>query len=74
MIEVFYCYSHKDERLRDALEAQLSLLRRQGIIASWHDRRIQPGTNWAGMIDAHLDSAGIILLLVSPDFLALDYC
>lgn len=74
MIEVFYCYSRQDKRLRDQLEVHLSLLQRQQVIASWHDRRIEPGADWAGQIDAHLNSAGIILLLVSADFLATDYC
>ena len=32
------------------------------------------GTEWAGAIDAHLQRAQIILLLVSADFLASDYC
>ena len=31
-------------------------------------------TEWAGTIDAHLNSAQIVLLLVSADFLASDYC
>jgi tetratricopeptide (TPR) repeat protein len=49
-------------------------LKRQGVIASWHDRRIGAGTEWAGQIDDHLNSAKVILLLVSSDFLASDYC
>ena len=49
-------------------------LRREGIIASWHDRRIIAGQEWKGQIDRHLDEADIILLLVSADFLASDYC
>lgn len=73
-IEVFYSYSHRDERLREKLETHLSLLKRQGIIAGWHDRRIAAGTEWAGAIDEHLNTAQIVLLLISPDFLASDYC
>lgn len=73
-IEVFYSYCHKDEGLRDELEKHLSILRRQGVINSWHDRRIGVGTEWAGQIDEHLNSANVILLLVSSDFLASDYC
>jgi TIR domain len=73
-IEVFYSYAHKDEPLRDELEKHLSLLKRQGAIAGWHDRRISAGTEWAGAIDAHLQRAHIILLLISADFLASDYC
>ena len=32
------------------------------------------GHEWAGAIDEHLNSAAVILLLVSADFLASDYC
>lgn len=73
-IEVFYSYSHKDEELRDKLETHLALLKRQGIITGWHDRRITAGKEWAKQIDEHLDAAAIILLLVSAHFLASDYC
>jgi TIR domain-containing protein len=71
---LFYSYSHKDEAMRDALETHLALLRREGIIASWHDRRIIAGQEWKGQIDRHLDEADIILLLISADFLASEYC
>jgi hypothetical protein len=69
-IEVFYSYSHKDEKLRDKLETHLSQLQHEGLIAGWHDRKISAGTEWKGQIDEHLRNAQIILLLVSPDFLA----
>ncbi len=72
--EVFYSYAHKDEKLRDKLETQLSLLKQQGHITNWHDRKIVPGQEWADEINEHLNTADIILLLVSPDFLASDYC
>jgi len=73
-IEVFFSYSHKDEPLRDELERQLTVLKRQGVITAWHDRKITAGEEWKGEIDAHLATARIILLLVSADFLASDYC
>ncbi len=47
---------------------------RQGIIAAWHDRKIVPGSEWAGDIHHYLERADIILLLISADFLASDYC
>ena len=72
--EIFLCYSHKDEKLLKKLETHLSLLQRDKVISIWHDRRIGAGTEWAGAIDEHLNSARIILLLVSADFLASDYC
>ena len=72
--EVFFSYSHRDEALRDELALHLSMLKRQGIIAAWHDREITAGSDWAGAIDTHLNSASVILLLVSANFLASDYC
>ncbi|GAB4562791.1 MAG: hypothetical protein Tsb0020_11400 [Haliangiales bacterium] len=71
---LFYSYCHADEARRDRLETHLKLLQRQGRIASWHDRRITPGSDWSQAIDQHLEAADIILLLVSADFLASDYC
>jgi hypothetical protein len=73
-IAVFYSYSHKDEELRERLETHLKLLKRQGIVQDWHDRRISAGTEWEGEINQYLESAHIILLLISADFLASDYC
>jgi hypothetical protein len=73
-LEVFFSYVHEDESLRDKLATHLRLLERQGVIRGWHDRRITGGREWAGAIDEHLRTAQIILLLVSADFLASDYC
>jgi hypothetical protein len=72
-LEVFYSYAHADENLRNKLEQQLSLLHRQGLITGWYDRMIAPGAEWKEQINAHLNNASIILLLVSPDFLASAY-
>jgi DNA-binding response OmpR family regulator len=73
-LKVFFSYSHKDERLRDRLDAHLSTLRHMGIIHSWHDRKITAGTHVDQAIDAQLEKADLILLLISADFLASDYC
>lgn len=73
-VTVFYSYSHKDEELRDQLETHLKLLQRQGLVATWHDRKIMPGIDWAHEIDEQLERADLVLLLVSPDFVASDYC
>lgn len=72
--EVFVSYSHVDEALRDELEAHLSPLSRSGQVSLWHDRRIIPGGDWATEIDEHIESAHVILLLVSPSFIASEYC
>ncbi len=73
-IEIFCSYANADEAWLRKLETHLSLLKRQGLISFWYDRLIVPGTDWAKDIDSHLETASVILLLVSADFLASDYC
>jgi hypothetical protein len=73
-VNVFLAYAHKDELLLRELETHLSSLKRQGLISTWHHQHITPGTNWARASDQHLEQASLILLLVSADFLACDYC
>ena len=74
MATLFFSYSHRDETLRDELEIHLTMLKRQGIITTWHDRRIEAGKEFGKEISHYLEEAEIVLLLVSPDFLASDYC
>ena len=73
-VKVFFSYSHQDESLRNKLAIYLSSLKRQKLIDSWHDRRLEGGQEWDKTIKAELDGADIILLLVSADFIHSDYC
>ncbi|MDJ0578810.1 AAA-like domain-containing protein [Crocosphaera sp.] len=73
-LNIFISYSHRDEKLRETLGLHLSSLQRQGVVKSWHDRKISAGMEWAHAIDENLNSAKIILLLISENFIASDYC
>ncbi len=73
-IEVFFCYSHQDKKLRDKLDLHLSTLKRRFSISDWYDGKITPGSEWEREIDIHINRAHIILLLVSQDFIASDFC
>ncbi len=73
-VDIFCSYAHSDETWRQQLDTHLSLMHRQGLISTWYDRQIVPGTDWAQAIDAHLNSASVILLLISSDFFASNYC
>jgi internalin A len=73
-LKLFYSYSHGDEEMRDDLETHLKLMQRQGVIEAWHDRDILAGDEWKEKIDENLEHADIILLLVTANFLASDYC
>lgn len=74
MASLFFSYSHKDENLRDQLEIHLSSLKREGAIDVWHDRRIPAGNELDHEISQALERADVVLLLISPDFLASAYC
>lgn len=74
MAKVFFSYSHDDEAYRDQLEKHLASLQHEGLIESWHDRRILAGADLNQEIDDQLNQADIILLLVSASFLSSRYC
>ena len=74
MLKLFFSYSHRDEDIRNELEVHLALLKREGVITTWHDRRIVAGSELDPAISQELENAQIILLLISAHFLASDYC
>ena len=74
MATIFFSYSHLDEGLRDRLETALATMKRQHLIDTWHDRRLPAGDDFDHGVRVELERADVILLLVSPDFIASDYC
>lgn len=72
-VTLFYVYAQEDRRFRERLDAHLSGLRRRGMITSWYDRQILAGMDWKREVSRRLEEAAVILLLISPDFLASDY-
>lgn len=74
MATIFFSYSHADEALRDQLEKHLAMLKHEGLVEAWHDRRLPAGDELDNTIRRELERADVILLLVSSDFLASNYC
>ncbi len=72
--KIFISYAHRDKEYLDDIIAHLSNLRSQKLISDWHDRRIDPGDEWADEIDQALEDAHIILLLISARFMSSEYC
>lgn len=70
----FISYSHRDERFREQLQEHLHALERRGLIEVWQDRSIAPDEVWEGAISENLETAGIVLLLVSSSFIASPHC
>jgi hypothetical protein len=73
-LNVFISYSRLDESFKDELVKHLKTLQDEAVIQIWDDRGILPGTNWDQEIQAQLSAADIVLLLISSDFLASEYC
>ena len=74
MTTVFMSYSHADEAMRDRLEKHLAMLKREGVVDVWNDRRILPGQPLDPTIMGQVDTADVFLFLVSVDFLDSRYC
>lgn len=73
-VHIVVFYAHKDARLKDKLIEHLSLLKQQGIIALWTDQDICAGMDWQHTTREQIDTAQLILLLISPAFLASEHC
>jgi TIR domain/NB-ARC domain len=73
-LEVICSFAKADASFLEQLEHHLSLLQRRGMIATWHRHQIHAGDDRQAELEGHLNSASLILLLISPDFLASDYC
>lgn len=73
-IKLFISYAHEDECPRGRLEKHLALLKNTGLINIWHRGLTLPGEERDKRISASLESADVVLLLVSPDFIASDSC
>ena len=73
-VRIFLVFDRKDRRFRDDMITQLAVLRRNGKIDDWHEYEVYPGSDWQSVDNERLNQANIILLFVTPDFIASDYC
>lgn len=74
VVKLFISYAHEDKIFFDEFKAQLKSLEISQIVQGWHDRKIQPGTEWEGQIDENLQSANVIVFLISASFINSTYC
>jgi hypothetical protein len=74
MAKLFISYSHRDEKALERLHTHLAMLRREGAIEEWFDREILAGDDIDKEIGGALRESDIFLALISPDFLASNYC
>jgi hypothetical protein len=71
-VRVFVLYSEKDRKLglSDDLDTQLTLLKRRGDIVVESEASIAAGVEWQAYMEAGIDRAEIILILVSANLIA----
>ncbi len=73
-LHIFFSFAHEDRTFRDTLDTHLSIFQRTGMIDDWHKHEIPPGSDWHDFVEKQLDQADIILLFITPDFIASNYC
>ena len=70
---LFYSYADEDTALVEKLEKHLCALERRGEIQGLHKGKISSGKDWQKQIQRYMSESSIILLLLSPHFIASDY-
>ena len=73
-MNTFISYSHNDSKVLDILHKHLAQLQREGLISTWTDRKIPAGSTMDQNISSALTSSDLFIALLSPDYLASDYC
>lgn len=73
-VNLFISYSHADEDLLNNLKSHLNILEREGLVENWYDRKILAGDQIDKEIHEHLEDSSVVLLLISSNFIASDYC
>lgn len=70
---IFVSYAHEDRELKQELDKHLKVLKRSSRVSVWSDKEIDASKEWNREIRRELESADLILLLVSVDFNASDF-
>lgn len=74
LLKLFYSYSHKDTRFRESMEKSLALLKKEGLLKDWSDQSVLPGQSISSAVREEMDTANIMVFLLSPDFIFSDEC
>jgi hypothetical protein len=73
-VNAFISYSHQDKAMLDLLHKHLAQLKREEIIHSWTDGEIPAGGLIDDNISMALDQSELFIAMVSPDYIASNYC
>jgi hypothetical protein len=73
-MKAFISYSHKDESYLQKLQTALAQIKRQGILQDWTDHNIDVGDRFNQKINKELNASQLFIALLSPDYIASNYC
>lgn len=73
-MKAFISYSHQDEKYLKRLETHLAQIKREGLLESWTDNEINAGENLSEKISEELSGSDLFIALLSPDYIASNYC
>ena len=73
-VNLFYSYCHKDQKYRKAMEKSLALLKQKRLLKDWSDQSILPGEKISSSIREKMDTADIVVFLLSQNFIASTEC
>lgn len=74
LVKIFIAYSRKDSSILEELRTHLKILERTQNLELWFDGLIEAGSEWEKSILDNLHNADIVILLISQNFIASDYC
>jgi hypothetical protein len=75
MAKIFLSYSRRDTAVTDDFISRIqNHLREASNIEPWIDKDLPIGSNWLEEIEKHLDSAEVFILVLSPEYVASEYC
>lgn len=73
-MEAFISYSHHDQAILERLHKHLAQLKRDNLLQAWTDHNILAGETLDVEIDNALAISGLFIALLSPDYIASEYC
>jgi hypothetical protein len=73
-LNFFYSYCRQDKEQRQSLEKHLSMLVRNKVINQWYDGKITAGSPWETKILENLESADIVVFLITTNWLNSGAC
>lgn len=74
MKKAFISYSHADEAYLEGLKMSLVQLQRSGALQEWSDQKIDVGSIINEVINHQLENSDLFIALLSPNYIASNYC